>query len=228
MHSPETSPKTCRWASRPCTGSRAGEPVKESPWASGDGVSAMRFKGVDRRHGKMLRASSCFGPPSFHPTLRPFARRWGTVLPPAASGGGRTQARFPAQAEPLLNIIGEASPQHLAAGFLQPPHAELPQAELGLQPQVAELGHRPRREAVKESPLASGDGVSAMGFEGFDRRRGKMAYGRLHASILLRSARRCGLTRGSLGARLPPAGFRRRPGSGAVSSAGGTIAEYCR
>src|SRR5271157_2932325 len=90
----------------------------------------------------MVMASSYFEPPSFRPAYRPGAGRWGALLPRVALGGGRDQARFPAQAEPLLNIVGEASPQDFAAGFLQSPHAELPQSELGLQPQVAELGHR--------------------------------------------------------------------------------------
>src|SRR5271157_5730296 len=51
------------------------------------------------------------------------------------------QAIFPAQADPLLNVVSEAGPQHLAADLLQAAHAKLPQPQLGLQPQIGELGH---------------------------------------------------------------------------------------
>ncbi len=43
----------------------------------------------------------------------------------------------PAQADPLLNVVGQASPQRLAPHFLQAPYPQLP------QPEVGELGDRP-------------------------------------------------------------------------------------
>ena len=84
-----------------------------------------------------------------------FAWAWRPLGPVAPSDGGGQQARFPAQAEPLLNIVSEASPQHLAAGFLQTAHAELPQSELGLQPQVAEFRHRSRGGDKRRAPPPS-------------------------------------------------------------------------
>ena len=73
---------------------------------------------------------------------------FGPSLFPSPSGFGWLQANFPAQAEPLLNVVGKTGPQHLAADLRQAAHAKLPQPQLGLQPKIGELGHR-GAQAVK-------------------------------------------------------------------------------
>src|SRR5208283_874341 len=74
----------------------------------------------------------------------------GPSVPPSPSGLGRDQANFPAEAEPLLNIVSEAGPQHLTADLLQAAHAKLPQPQLGLQPKVRKFRHR-TAQAIKGS-----------------------------------------------------------------------------
>ena len=130
---------TLRSARKRATGSEA---VKQAPWASRDGVSTMGFEAFDRRRQKVTKAAA-FGTLAFSLGLASWARGWGRSGPreAACAGGHGGQARFPGQAKPLLKVVGEACPQDLAAGFFQPPHAELPQSEFGLQPQVAEFRH---------------------------------------------------------------------------------------
>ena len=66
-------------------------------------------------------------------------RAFGLSAPPPPSGRGGDQACVPPQAEPLLNIVSEASPQPLAENFLQATHAKLPESERGLQPRVGKF-----------------------------------------------------------------------------------------
>src|ERR1039458_3734790 len=100
--------------------SRAGEAVKESPSASRDGVSTMRFEGFYLRPRKVIRVAS-FADLPFRPALPSYDRAFDRSVPRDAgcSGGERGPAHFPAQAKPVLNIVREASPQDLSAGFLQ-------------------------------------------------------------------------------------------------------------
>src|SRR6266700_779934 len=49
----------------------------------------------------------------------------------------------PAQADPLLNVVGQASPRRLHRDFEQAAQAELPHTDLGLDPKIAELRHPP-------------------------------------------------------------------------------------
>jgi len=77
-----------------CIGSATGvRSCERIVFAIGDGVSAMRFEDVDRRHGKMVRATACFDPPSFRLALRSCAGA-GAHSFPAALGGGGAPARF--------------------------------------------------------------------------------------------------------------------------------------
>src|ERR1035437_8436816 len=121
------------------TGGRTCERIP-SVWR--DGVSPMRFEGFYLRPRNVIRVAS-FADLPFRPALRSYDRAFDRSVPRGAgcSGGERGPAHFPAQAKPVLNIVREASPQDLTAGFLQAAHAELPESELGLQPQVAEFRH---------------------------------------------------------------------------------------
>src|SRR5271170_54705 len=44
-----------------------------------------------------------------------------------------------AQADPILQVVGQASPQHFHLHFLQAPYMELPQSQLALDPRVTKL-----------------------------------------------------------------------------------------
>src|SRR5208337_2767501 len=76
----------------------------------------------------------------------------GGALGPSAflspSGLGWHQANFPAEAEPLLDIVSQAGPQHLTADLRQAAHAKLPQPQLGLQPKIRKL-RRGSAQAIK-------------------------------------------------------------------------------
>ena len=80
---------------------------------------------------------------------RPFACRRGRGRP-TLSGGHRRDVRRPgAEPEPLLDVIGERRPHGFQAHFLAAPHANLADAELGLDPQVREI----RRPAIASDKL---------------------------------------------------------------------------
>ena len=85
----------------------------------------------------------------FRPALGSGACTLDPRVSPFGSSGRRGQANFPAQAAPLLEVISQARPQHLAAGFPQAAHAELPQSEFGFQPQVA---NAPLRKDGRDRP----------------------------------------------------------------------------
>src|SRR5437762_12097586 len=67
----------------------------------------------------------------------------GVALPAPLRRPPRRFPPPPAQADPLLNVVGQASPRRLHRDFEQAAQAELPQTDLGLDPKIAELRHPP-------------------------------------------------------------------------------------
>src|SRR5437867_3695997 len=56
---------------------------------------------------------------------------------------GHRQAGTPAQPNPLLHVISEASPEQFHSHLRQPAQTELTQPELFFDPSVGKLSHRP-------------------------------------------------------------------------------------